>query len=316
MKKNIKHFLFLTALSAGALHVTNRFIDMRACMKNLLSTDGGDFYKWKNGDIYYSKSGSGSPILLVHDLDPASSSYEWCKLIKKLEKKHTVYTIDLLGCGRSEKPYLTYTNYLYVQLLLDFIKNVIKEKTTVVATGSSAPFTIMAANMESEQFENLIFINPQSLQACDRTPERMTRIQKCLLELPIVGTFAYNMMMSHCTIDENFRNTYFARPQLISSKLEDLYFESAHANQSHGKYLLASILGNYTTISIKHVLSKLDVPVMLIGGRNCKDSASILESYVHYNSSFETVTLSNCKMLPQLETPDRILAILDSVLNE
>ena len=52
----------------------------------------------------------GTPVLLIHDLSPLSSSYEWCRYAKKLEKQHTVYTIDLLGCGRSEKPYLTYTN--------------------------------------------------------------------------------------------------------------------------------------------------------------------------------------------------------------
>lgn len=57
--------------------------------------------------------------------------------MKKLEKHYTVYTIDLLGCGRSDKPYLTYTNYLYVQLLTDFIHDVIGERPDVVTTGNS-----------------------------------------------------------------------------------------------------------------------------------------------------------------------------------
>ena len=70
-------------------------------------------------------------------------------MMKKLEKTNTVYTIDLLGCGRSDKPNITYTNYLYVQLIDNFIKDVIKEKTDVVATGSSVSFTVMACNMES-----------------------------------------------------------------------------------------------------------------------------------------------------------------------
>lgn len=316
MKKNIKHFLVLTALSAGAIHMTNRFIDMRAGMKNLLSTDSGDFYKWKNGNIYYSKHGSGSPILLIHDLNPTSSSFEWCKIIKKFEKNHTVYTIDLLGCGRSEKPYLTYTNFMYVQLILDFIKNVIHEKTTVIATGASTPFVVMASHMEPDQFEKLLFINPESLETCKLSPDRMTHLRKYFLELPIIGTFAYNLEMSHKYIDECFRTNYFAKPQLISSKLEDIYFEAAHLEQSHGKYLLASIYGNYTNISITHALPKLQVPLYLIGSSCKKDSASILESYVHYNSSFETTTISNCKMLPQLEVPEKLYHILHGFIDE
>lgn len=89
---------------------------------------GGKYYHWKYGNIYYTKSGKGKPVLLIHDLDPTASSYEWKAVTKKLAENHTVYAIDLLGCGRSEKPNMTYTNYLYVQLMNEFISNVINEK--------------------------------------------------------------------------------------------------------------------------------------------------------------------------------------------
>ena len=90
------------------------------------------YYHWKYGNIYYTKSGKGKPVLLIHDLDPTASSYEWKAVTKKLAENHTVYAIDLLGCGRSEKPNMTYTNYLYVQLMNEFISNVINEKTDVI----------------------------------------------------------------------------------------------------------------------------------------------------------------------------------------
>ena len=63
------------------------------------------------------KKGEGTPLLLVHDLNCASSNYEWKYVVDDLSKRHTVYAIDLLGCGHSDKPKMTYTNYLYVQLL-------------------------------------------------------------------------------------------------------------------------------------------------------------------------------------------------------
>ena len=78
MKKNIKHFFLLTALAAGTIHFVNRFINMTADIKNILKAENGNFYDWKNGQIYYTKRGSGSPLLLIHDLNPVSSSYEWC----------------------------------------------------------------------------------------------------------------------------------------------------------------------------------------------------------------------------------------------
>ena len=97
MKKNIKHFFLLTALAAGTIHFVNRFINMTADIKNILKAENGNFYDWKNGQIYYTKRGSGSPLLLIHDLNPVSSSYEWCKVIRKLEKKHTYITGQLFS---------------------------------------------------------------------------------------------------------------------------------------------------------------------------------------------------------------------------
>ena len=53
------------------------------------------------------------------------SNYEYHNLIDVLSKKYEVYSLDLLGYGLSDKPNMTYTNYLYVELLTDFIKNII-----------------------------------------------------------------------------------------------------------------------------------------------------------------------------------------------
>ena len=64
--------------------------------------------------------------------------------------------MDLLGCGRSEKPNLTYTNYLYVQLISDFIQSEIGHRTDVIATGSSSSLIVMACANRSELFDLLI----------------------------------------------------------------------------------------------------------------------------------------------------------------
>lgn len=116
MKNKLKTGAVLTCLSIGLLHVVNKCICTASTLNNMLFWGDGQTFHWRFGNIYYRKSGSGSPILLIHDLSPFSSSYEWHLLEEELAQKHTVYTLDLLGCGRSDKPNMTYTNYLYVQL--------------------------------------------------------------------------------------------------------------------------------------------------------------------------------------------------------
>ena len=77
MKQKIKTGILMTALAVGSLHIVNRCAQAFATVKNLLDKHKGAFYDWRFGQVYYTKTGSGSPLLLVHDLAPAASSYEW-----------------------------------------------------------------------------------------------------------------------------------------------------------------------------------------------------------------------------------------------
>ena len=262
MKKNIKHFLFLAAAAGTGIHLMNRTVNRTACMKEILSSHPGHYYDWKHGRIYYTKTGSGAPLLLIHDLHPASSSYEWSRMMKKLEKTNTVYTIDLLGCGRSDKPNITYTNYLYVQLIDNFIKDVIKEKTDVVATGSSVSFTVMACNMEKNLFKKIILINPEEMSVLNRTPDKKKNVAKFLLDLPVIGTFLYNTTVHELKINRMFREKYYYKKQLISTKAQDVYFEAAHLGEGAGRYLYASIISDYTNISITHALKNIENKIL------------------------------------------------------
>lgn len=253
MKKNLRNFFILSACAAGAIHGVNRFVDLTAEMKNILKSEEGEYYDWKNGKVYYSRRGKGSPVLLIHDLDPISSSYEWCRIVKKLEKTHTVYALDLPGCGRSEKPCQIYTSYLYVQLLTDFIHDVIGESPDVITTNRSVSFAVLAQNMDQTLLKQIIAINPPSSGSFDRAPDQYAAAKKTLLELPVLGTFLYNIRMHEKNISRKLRGIYFDRPQLVSSKMLDAYYESAHMEKSHGRYLMASIEGHYTDNKITQI---------------------------------------------------------------
>ncbi len=314
MKKGTKRLLFVVGTSMTAIYAYNKFIESTATKKNLLSTEDGEFFTWKNEKIFYTKSGSGSPLLLIHDADAASSSEEWSKILRRLEKKHTVYCIDLLGCGRSDKPCIEYTNYLYVQLITAFVKEIIQEKTTIVATNMSASFVIMANHMDDSLFEKMVLINPVSLKQLDTTPDKLSKIKKNIIELPFVGTFVYNLLTSNTKIDEAFRTKYYAKPQLISSRLEDVYYESAHTGGSNGKYLYSSLLGNYVNNTATHAVKKLTTPTLIIGSKEIKKYEHALDDYHKVNPSLEIVRINNGNLYPHIEIPEKVSLIIEDYI--
>ena len=204
MKKHVRNFLLLTTLTTISIYGINKAISVSSSMKNLLKTERGKFFNWRYGNIYYTKQGKGTPLLLIHDLNPASSSYEWEKIAKHLAKHHTVYTLDLLGCGRSEKPNMTYSNYLYVQLITDFIKNIIGAKADIISTGESSSFTLMACNMEPNHFGKIIVINPSNLADLSKTPNKRKNALKFFIDTPIIGTLVYNLVFLKNNINKVF----------------------------------------------------------------------------------------------------------------
>lgn len=298
MKKQIRNFLLLTTMTTITIYGINKAVSISSVMKNLLKTDHGRFFNWRYGDIFYTKQGKGSPVLLIHDLNPASSSYEWDKCVKHLAKSHTVYTLDLLGCGRSDKPNMTYSNYLFVQLITDFIKNVIGNKPDVVTTGDSASFTLMACNMYPEQFNKIIVVNPKNLIELCSTPNKEKNALKFLIDMPVIGTLIYNIVFNEKNVSKLFYDKYYYKSHLVPTKVLDTYYESAHLQNSHGKYLLSSIKSNYTNINIVHALKKLNNSIYLIGSKEQNDITEIMNSYVIYNPSIETTYIENSKYLP------------------
>lgn len=93
----------------------------------------GNYWHWQGHEIYYVRAGQPQPdrpsLLLVHGF--GASTDHWRKNIEGLQDQFQVWAIDLLGFGRSAKPALEYSGQLWEQQLLDFIDQVIGEKTVV-----------------------------------------------------------------------------------------------------------------------------------------------------------------------------------------
>ena len=312
MKKIFKRLITSGSVLVGTgitIEAINLITNKLATAHELLasSTENAQTYHWKLADIHYSKSGKGTPLLLVHELAPSSSSYEWSRVIPALARKHTVYAIDLPGCGLSEKLDITYTNLFYVQLLNDFVKNVIGDATTVIATGLSASFAVLACNYEPEQYRKVILVNPSSLTELSRTPSTRSKIRRSLFKIPLIGTLLYNMLLSKKTLQREFEERMFFDIKELPLNALNAYYESAHLGNSKGKYLLSSILGNYLYFNISNSLKEIDNDIIIVGGEYQEYIEDTMAGYVNENFSIETCTVDNTCHLPQFENPEGFL---------
>lgn len=311
MKKSSKITLLstLSIFSVSCIHFLNKLIFISATSGEKLYSDHGNIYNWRFGKIFYTKAGTGTPLLLIHDLSSTSSDYEWKKVVSELSKDHTVYTIDLLGCGRSEKPKMIYTNYLYVQLISDFIKSEIGHRTNIIATGSSSSIIIMACNNNPDLFDKIMLINPCSISQFNQFPGKYAKIFKFMLDLPVIGTLLYQIAVNRSFLIKTFATKYFYNPYSVKPSYVQAYYESAHLGKSP-QSTFASIECQYIKSSITSALKKINNSIFIIGSTGIEQMKQILEEYKYYNSSIEYVLIEHARLLPQLEKPNDILHLI------
>lgn len=308
--KKVKNILKFIAYTTAFTAIYNKAVAILATGLNVLKTDGGDYFLWDYGKVYYEKKGEGSPIVLLHDLASASSGYEWKKVSDELAKKHTVYIPDLLGCGRSDKPGTSYSNFLYVKFLSTFLKEVVNEPAVIVSSGNSSSFSLLTGKFNSELVKEVICINPANPYGYDQSKKFKDKLINTVLSVPIYGTLLYNHYLSQEKITKLFKTRYFSDENADIKRHVQAYHEAAHRKLRFARNFLAAEKLNYCVLPVKHILSDLTFDVKLIFGAEEESSSDIAEIYKEYNGNITIEFIPEAKHLPQLEKAEDVLGLL------
>lgn len=306
-KKKFALITSFSGLTLGTVHLVNRAISFNATKMHILRRSSGDIYDWKFGRIFYKKTGIGSPLLLVHDLQSFSSSDEWNYVINELSRKHTVYAIDLLGCGRSEKPNILYTNYLYAQLISDFIKQIIGKKTDVITSGESAAFVLSACFNDSSLIDRIVMVSPPNPDDLSQVPDQSSKTLSWLINLPLVGTMLYHMLSSRRSLRKYFNRKYFYFPDSYTRLTFDTYHEAAHTDHSGSRHLFSSICGRYTTVQLDLFLPSVTNSIFIITGESNLDNRLVCKAYKELLPSIEFASIIGAKQLSHIEQPKEFI---------
>lgn len=317
MKRNKKTFLEIISgaiLTLSSIYAINHIIFFLATKLEQLNKKNGEFYKHANGEIYYEKKGSGTPLLLLHDLDCCSSSYEWNEVVDSFAKEHTVYTVDLLGCGRSDKPRITYTSYLYVQLLSDFIHEVICDTPDVIVTGNTAPIAIMLEKLHKNSFAHMIMVNPLDFNKACNMPTNTDSYKKELYNTPILGTLAYCIHTSKSALLKRFHTEYFFDKTGKELPYLRRYHEAAHLKGSSSKFLFSSMQCHYLGCNVVNAFSELEQSIFVILGQDMSNTTELSDCVISLNPQTEVAIIPNSKYLPQIELPADFADICETFL--
>ena len=306
--------LLWSAAAVGAPAVLNALIARRNQQLPGAAWGHQHRYAWREGEVAFQRLGSGTPLLLVHSLGPGHDCEEWRGVAESLADRHEVFALDLLGWGRSDKPAIQYDSELYIQLLSDFMADVIREPAAVAGAGLSAAYVVQSVLDQPDAVTAVALIGPRGL-GDEEDPDLGDALLHRLLRLPVVGTSALNLYTSLPAIQRRLRREIYSTADRVDAGSVQHHYRSSHQPGSH--LALAALLSGYCNHGVPRDLTRVQAPVLLAWGRSA--TSPPVENADLWLTGLPGATLevfANTGDLPHLEVPARFAETLGAFLAE
>lgn len=155
--------LFLGSLIAlGLLYlilIVIAYLPRETTPVEALAGKDSQFVEVTGQTIHYTRHGQGKPLILVHGF--AGSIYTWRHLIPLLSDRYTVYALDLLGFGLSDKPADgNYDMDDQGDLLIGFMETLNLQSAHLIGHSMGGVIIAFVAIAAPSKAESLVMIEP------------------------------------------------------------------------------------------------------------------------------------------------------------
>src|SRR5688500_4173955 len=255
-------------------------------LTNLIGGEEGGF-EWRDRRVAFTRHGEGPPILLIHGIHAAAWSYEWRNNVDALARTNTVYTIDLLGFGQSDRPAIRYSARLYISLISDFVSRVIDAPTVLVASSLSGAYAIVLAARDPHRFPAVALIAPSGLVRLSEPASFGGEASRLAVDTPIAGTAVFNALVARPNLRRYLRNAY-SDDSLVTRELVEVHYPTSH--QRGARHAPAAYMSGHLNMGVRHALRRLSQPALLLWGE--QGSSAPVEDFRRFRELKRDVEIS------------------------
>jgi pimeloyl-ACP methyl ester carboxylesterase len=253
------------------------------------------------GDVVYSVSGSGEPLLLVHGINLGSSAFEWRNNVSALDRCACVYALDLVGFGMSEKRPIIYTAEVYKSVIQEFIEMVIRRPVHILASGLAAAYCSGIAFEAPQWIQSLILVTPAGIGVNEHEPNETSLAVYRLFTSPVQGDALYHAFASKNSIQYYLTEFVYANPANVTADTVNYLFNAAH-QYPNPQYAPASYIAGMSNYSMVPFFSEIHQPLLLIWGKKAKmGSYFYLDRFIELNPGCQYYVFKDSAVNPQAE---------------
>ena len=264
------------------------------------------------------------PMLLLHGF--GASIGHWRFNIPVFAQDRTVYGLDLLGFGASEKVSTDYLVTLWVEQVHDFWQTYIRTPMVLVGNSLGSLVSLTAAALYPEMVAGLAMLTLPDTSVLENPSWIKPAIAPLKLALNPVAAFAKAFFTAPPVFNPFFK--FIRQPKIIRSWVKKAYIDttsveddlvdilSSPAYDQGAADALRAMVNTMSKPQIpkhtaKEMLPQLTLPILLVWGQqDVMIPPKLGPLFARCNPRIQLVELANAGHCPHDECPDRLNPIL------
>lgn len=281
----IKFIIFLILLIT-----LNYFYQRRLANKIKLSWYNEKSVVEVNGHkVHIKVKGQGKPLFLIHGSQ--MNLYDWRNNIDCFAKDYTVYAVDMIGSGFSDKPKMEYSPKFYAEFILQLLDYYKIEKASFIGSSWGGGHVFYFSLLNPKRVDSMVMSSPSGYAHTGTLLEK-------LLKIHILGEMI--MLLGNRSLIKNELKSMFTNKNMVTKELINSVFKPIY--MKGGMHAVLSAYRNDDFSFVKNNLEKISHPVLIIWGENdivhSKQAMKQIKERIP-NSTF--INLENTGHLPHEE---------------
>ncbi len=259
-----------------------------------------------------------TPLILLHGF--GASIGHWRHNLEVLGEYHTVYALDMLGFGASEKAPANYSIELWVEQVYDFWRTFIRKPVVLVGNSNGSLISLAAAAAHPDMVQGIVMMSlPDPSLEQEAIPpilRPVVRAIKNIVASPLILKPVFHLVRRPGVV-RRWASLAYANPEAITDELIEILAGPPQDRGSARAFsaLFKAAIGMSFSPSVKLMLPTLTIPMLLIWGQKDRFVPPVLASqFIQYNEKLELLNLDDVGHCPHDECPEKVnQAILERI---
>ena len=257
-------------------------------------------------DVYesgYEVQGRGRAVVMIHGIGGGSSMFQYRLNAPAVAAAgYRVYTLDLLGFGRSSRPEIRYTQDLMVAQIESFLTTVVREPAVLVANGLAGAYAIRVAAERPDLVAGLALIGPTGYEQLNREQDEARTRFFDLLANPVVGEVFASLLVETGAQRFFLLDAYHRRDSLTP---EVLATYDRNLKAPGARWVVFSFVSGNLDQDVRTLWPTTTAPTLLVWGlEEGFNSLADAEDFLRARPETSFLLLRDASLLPNEERAD------------